>query len=226
MNKTDITRSTTSAIDAFLEKHEAFERSRSRARLIFALDATASRQPTWDKACALTADMFREAISVGGLEVQLVYYRGALGKCMAGKWKTDSKDLSETMSKIECQGGYTQIEKVLHHARCENEKNRVAALCFIGDSAEEEPDALCGAAGLLRNVPCFMFQEGNKAKVEKIFREIARITAGVYARFDTGSADQLRDLLKAVGAFAAGGRAALEGKPGATLLLQQLPSRS
>jgi hypothetical protein len=40
----------------------------------FALDATASRQPTWDTACELQVDMFREAATTGGLDMQLVYY--------------------------------------------------------------------------------------------------------------------------------------------------------
>src|SRR5260221_10645939 len=48
----------------------------ARGRLVFALDATMSRQPTWDMACALQADMFREAASLGSLDLPLVYYPG------------------------------------------------------------------------------------------------------------------------------------------------------
>ena len=191
-------------------------------RLIFALDATASRQPTWDQACELQADMFHAAIGVGGLEVQLVYYRGPNGECKASNWMTDPNRLASAMSRITCEGGYTQIEIVLRHTRRENEKGKVAALCFVGDATEEKLDALCGAASRLCDVPIFAFQEGDNAEVEKAFREITRITRGAYARFDAGSADQLRDLLKAVGAFAAGGRAALEGKKEAVKLLEQL----
>ena len=47
-----------------------------RGRLIFALDATASRQPTWDRACQLQGDMFAAAAELGGLALQLVWYRG------------------------------------------------------------------------------------------------------------------------------------------------------
>jgi len=151
-------------------------------RLIFALDATASRQPTWDQACELQADMFHAAIGVGGLEVQLVYYRGPNGECKASNWMTDPNRLASAMSRITCEGGYTQIEIV-------------AALCFVGDATEEKLDALCGAASRLCDVPIFAFQEGDNAEVEKAFREITRITRGAYARFDAGSADQLRDLL-------------------------------
>src|SRR5262249_60439026 len=48
----------------------------TRGRLVFALDATMSRQPTWDEACRLQADMFAETASIGGLDGQLISYRG------------------------------------------------------------------------------------------------------------------------------------------------------
>jgi hypothetical protein len=191
-------------------------------KLVFGLDATASREATWDTACALTADMFEVAAVSGSLEIQLVYYRGSHGECKASGWMTDAKRLSIIMSKIGCAAGNTQIGKVLAHVRRESDKAPVAAFVFVGDAMEEKVDDLCGAAGLLRNVRAFMFQEGDDAATEKTFREIARITHGAYARFDTNVADQLRDLLKAVAAYAAGGIKALEGKPRATLLLEQL----
>src|SRR6266850_985938 len=75
-------------IDAFIAKVRTLVPSTGaglRGRLIFALDATMSRQPMWDTACALQADMFKEAASIGGLDVQLVYYRG-LAECRASQW--------------------------------------------------------------------------------------------------------------------------------------------
>src|SRR5476651_2299855 len=86
-----------------------------RGRLIFALDATMSRQPTWDSACALQADMFREAASIGGLDIQLVYFRG-MSECRASGWVAGSEKLAGMMSAIDCRGGHTQIGKVLIHA--------------------------------------------------------------------------------------------------------------
>ena len=50
--------------------------NRTGGRLIFALDATASRQPTWDQACQLQGEMFVETAAIGGLNIQLVWYRG------------------------------------------------------------------------------------------------------------------------------------------------------
>src|SRR5215813_4902785 len=132
-----------------------------RGRLIFALDATASRQPTWDTACKLQAEMFREAGAAGGLDMQLVFYRG-LGECRASRWISDSAQLAKTMSGIMCNAGETQIEKVLAHVRKEAKLFPVSALVFVGDAMEENPDTLIHEASELGRlkVPAFMFQEG------------------------------------------------------------------
>jgi hypothetical protein len=225
--------STRSEIDAFLDKVKSLgpaAKAGARGRLIFALDATMSRQPTWDTACTLQADMFREAAAAGGLDIQLVYFRG-LGECGASAWVTDSGKLAELMSRISCRGGHTQIGKVLSQARQENAKQKVQALVFVGDAMEESIDDLSAAAGELGllGVPVFMFQEGGDPVAENAYREIARLSHGAYCRFDTGSAQQLRELLRAVAAYAAGGIKALADLSarqagGARLLLSQLKS--
>jgi hypothetical protein len=196
-----------------------------RGRLVFAMDATMSRQPTWDMALALQAEMFHAVKAVGGLDVQLVYFRGA-GECRASKWVSDADALAALMARVGCAGGFTQIGKVLNHARSEAGKKPVSALVYVGDCMEESIDELCGRAGelALLGVPVFLFQEGADAQAERAFREIARLTKGAYCRFDAGSAAQLKELLSAVAVYAAGGRkalAALSGR-GARLLLQQL----
>jgi hypothetical protein len=198
-------------------------------RLLFVMDATMSRQPTWDMALALQADMFHAVKAVGGLDVQLVYFRGA-GECRASKWVSDPDALAALMTRVTCAGGYTQIGKVLSHARKEAAAKPVNALVYVGDCMEEDVDDLCGRAGelALLGVPVFLFQEGSDARAERAFREIARLTRGAYCAFDAGSAQQLRDLLSAVAVYAAGGRKALEALSsrtsgaGARRLLQQL----
>jgi hypothetical protein len=196
-----------------------------RGRLIFAMDATMSRQPTWDMALALQADMFETVKAVGGLDVQLVYFRGA-GECRASKWVSDPAALAALMTRVACAGGFTQIRKVLSLARQEAGRKPVSALVYVGDCMEEDIDDLCGRAGelALLGVPVFLFQEGRDARAERAFREIARLTKGAWCRFDAGSAAQLKDLLSAVAAYAAGGRKALEalGGRGARALLEQL----
>ena len=218
-------------IAEFIERVHALgpaSASDKRGRLIFALDATMSRQPTWDSACALQADMFREAAKAGGLDIQLVYFRG-LGECRASGWVTGAEKLAGLMSAIACRGGHTQIGKVLSHARQEYGKQRVQAMVFVGDAMEEKIDDLCTAAGELGllGMPVFMFQEGDDPVAENAYREIARLSRGAYCRFDTGAAHQLGELLRAVAAYAAGGLKALADlsarrSDGARKLLAQL----
>ena len=200
----------------------------TRGRLIFALDATMSRQPTWDQACILQADMFRTAAMIGGLDVQLVYFRG-LGECRSSRWVSDAARLADLMQKIDCRGGNTQIGKVLTHARRETGQARVQALVFVGDAMEESIDDLSAVAGELGmlGIPVFLFQEGADGVAEQAFREIARLSKGAYCRFNPGAAHELGELLRAAAAYAAGGLAALEDlsarqNVGAIQLLTQL----
>src|SRR5438094_6865280 len=169
-------------IDAFIKRARALGPSTEpgkRGRLIFALDATMSRQPTWDTACKLQGEMFREAAAVGGLDVQLVYFRG-LNECRASRWVSDGAGLGDLMARIDCRGGHTQIGKVLSHARVESDKGKVAALVYVGDAMEEAIDDLAAKAGELglRGMPAFVFQEGHDPIAEQAFREIARLTRG------------------------------------------------
>src|SRR6202045_5217196 len=224
--------STRQEIDAFLNRVKglaAGKEAGQRGRLIFALDATMSRQPLWDTACQLQADMFREAASVGGLEIQLVYYRG-LGECRASPWVSEAERLARLMEQIDCRGGHTQIGKIIAHAKRQSQGTKVQAVVFVGDAMEEKLDDLCHAAGELGllGVPAFMFQEGHDPVAEQAFREIARLTRGAYCRFDPGAAHELRELLRAVAAYAAGGMRALADlsarEIGASKLLEQMRS--
>jgi hypothetical protein len=218
-------------IDSFLNRVKSLGPAAEpgkRGRLIFALDATMSRQPTWDQACRLQADMFQEAAVVGGLDIQLVYYRG-LAECRASPWIAEPQRLGALMSRIDCRGGHTQIGKVLAHARRENDTAKVGTLAFVGDAMEEALDDLCAGAGELglRNVAAFMFQEGYDPICEQAFREIARLTRGAYCRFAPGAAHELGELLRAAAAYAAGGMKALADLKqrhgaGAVRLLEQL----
>ncbi len=219
---------TSANIAAFVAKARAMTPGVSGGgRLIFALDATMSRQPTWDMACQLQSEMFREAGNIGGLDIRLVYFRG-FNECRASPWISDTAQLARSMSKIHCEGGHTQIGRVLSDARREAIASGVRAIVFVGDAMEENVDDLCATAGELGllKVPCFMFQEGHDAAAEAAFREIARLTGGAWCRFDVGSAAQLRDLLRAVAAYAAGGRDALKrlaaSTSGAAALIAQM----
>ena len=207
------TQSSRSDIDDFVKKVADLPARRAtgeRSRLIFAMDATMSREPTWDHARGIQAEMFRETAAIGGLDVQLVYYRG-FGECRASRWVGDPTALQHLMTGVTCRAGHTQIGKILAHAQRETRKRKVDALVFVGDALEEDVDPLgqkAGELGLL-GVPVFMFQEGSAVPVRRAFEAIARLSGGAYCPFDSGSAQQLRDLLSAVAVYAAGGKRAL-----------------
>ena len=141
-------------IAALLKKTQAM-----RGRLIFALDATASRESTWDMAAQLQAAMFEEAAKIGGLDVQLVYFRGS-DEVQQSSWLSDAHELVSRMDAIRCRAGATKIARVLRHIRAEHEREKVGAAIFVGDAVEELPDELYAAAEGL-GVPMFMFQEGD-----------------------------------------------------------------
>ena len=208
----------TDDVDGFLEKLAKTPNvnvAGGRGRLIFALDATASRQPTWDQGAQIQGEMFIQTAALGGLEIQLCCYRG-FGEFKVSPWLTRSADLLRMMTSVFCRAGQTQIRKVLKHAINETKARRVAALVFVGDCVEEDIDelgTLAGELGVL-GVPAFMFHEGNDPLAGFAFREIARLTHGAYCRFDPGAAGTLKDLLSAVAVFAAGGRRALEDLAG------------
>lgn len=207
-------KATSDEVSAFLDKirHAPVVRpAGGRGRLVFAMDATASREPTWDRACHLQGEMFMETEGLGGLEVQLVFYRG-FGECKASPWVDSSRELVRRMTAVKCLGGQTQIGKVLSHTLRQTEKKRVNALVFVGDCMEEDVDQLCHQAGKLgiKGVPAFMFQEGDDPIAARAFKQIAKLTNGAYCSFDSSSARQLKELLGAVAVYAAGGRIALE----------------
>jgi hypothetical protein len=206
-------KSRSAEVDAFLrdlQRAPAVRAGGGRGRLLFALDATASREPTWDRACRIQGEMFEATAALGGLDVKLVYYRG-FNECKASRWMANAADLHRAMRAVSCLGGETQIERVLAHAVTENDKQRVNALVFVGDAMEENVDRLCQLAGELglKGVPIFLFHEGGDPIAGKAFQQMAKLSRGAYLRFDLASADRLRDLLGAVAVYAAGGYRAL-----------------
>ena len=226
------TRSSRTDVDAFIEKVRAMPqvRTEGRGRLVFAMDATASRAPTWDRACRIQGEMFEATAALGGLEIQLVFYRG-FNECKASRWIVSAPELHGAMRAVNCVGGQTQIERVLSHVLGEAKARKVNAAVFVGDAMEENVDALCHLAGELGmlGVPVFVFHEGGDPIAARAFQEIARLSKGAYCPFDAGSAQQLKELLAAVAVYAAGGRRALENHArkagGAALLLtSRLPS--
>jgi len=206
-----VKRSSSKEIAAFLDvAGKTPTLAQVKGRLIFAVDATMSRQPTWDAATEIQSDMFEVAQSIGGLGVQLVYFRGR-GEFEASEWTTTPSALAARMRQVSTRSGFTQLRRVLAHAAEESRRTKVGALVYVGDCFEENPDVVAREAGALAllGVPAFMFHEGDDPNAATMFRDVARLTHGVYARFNAGAARQLRDLLRAAAVYATGGGSAL-----------------
>ena len=206
------TRSDKQAIDQFIHQVQKLpKQSTSQGRLIFALDATASREATWDQACHLQSELFVATRDLGGLAIQLCYYRG-FGEFKATKFVNNTDQLLNLMNRVSCLGGRTQIGRVLAHAVKETRTEAVKAVVFIGDCCEEPVDDLChtaGELGMLRT-PVFMFHEGQDAHARAVFQQVSKLSGGAYAPFDRNSPQLLKDLLAAVAVYASGGAKALE----------------
>ncbi len=207
--------STEKSIDSFLEQLDKLptrQSSSQAGRLVFAMDASASRAATWDIACDLQSQMFTQTAALGGLEIKLVYFRG-IRECKATKWISESPKLLRLMSSVTCLAGRTQIERVIRHTLAEvHGGGDVNALVYVGDSMEESLDLLGDLAGQLglSGVPMFIFQEGHNPIAAQAFAQLAKLSGGAHCTLDQQSASQLGELLSAVAIFAAGGRRALD----------------
>ena len=203
------------SIDEFLTKVDqlpARNADGSRAgRLIFAMDATASRAPTWDMACRLQGDMFSKTRSIGELHLQLVFFRG-YDECKSSSWLSSSEKLVRLMSSVQCLAGQTQIERVLKHALSEARQGEVDALVYVGDAMEEDVDKLGALAGQLKlyQLPMFIFQEGKNPRATRAFEQFAKLSGGAHCQLDYNSAAELGELLNAAAVYAAGGKKALD----------------
>ncbi|WP_428035871.1 VWA domain-containing protein [Amphritea sp.] len=202
--------------------------AQGNARMIFALDATASRERTWDHACHLQSEMFLQTRELGKLAIQLCHY-GGLNSFSASEWLLDTNSLLSRMNSVKCLGGHTQIARLLQHSLKQTRQQPVQAIIFIGDCVEEPVDFLCQLAGQLgiHSTPLFIFQEGHDITAARAFKQMAKLSGGAYCRFDDSSAATLKALLSAVAVYATGGRRALleyakQGDPDILHLTHQL----
>ena len=216
----------TSDVNRFLQQVEKHPlQPVSDNRLIFALDATASRELTWDLASSLHAELFKAAKSAN-LAVQLVHF-GGFNQFQASSWNSSPEQLLRHMQQVRCLGGMTQIRRVLSHILNEASADQsVKAAVYIGDMCEEPMAEIVNTAGQLglRQVPVFVFQEGTERYATEVFRSIAERSGGAHMPFESGSAAQLRELLKAAVVYATEGLDAVRrlGTPMTKKLLTQI----
>jgi hypothetical protein len=191
-------------------------------RIAIVIDATQSREATWDNAAQLQAEMFSEAAKLGGLQMQVTYFRGP-SEVRSSGWTGDARVLQEFMGRVRCDSGHTKYARAFSHVRQEHQRQPINAVIVIGDALEEIPSTLYDAVAGLR-VPFFMFQEGDDPQVRAAFEKIRDLTKGAYCAFNTGAIAQLREYLQGVVVYTTGGVAALSDlrTEGARKLLQQV----
>lgn len=223
---------TTPAQKAFLEKIGAISKrvdqskiaaalKKEPPKLLFSMDATQSREATWDIAQDLTRTMFDQM--PGGLKIALAYHGGGRLKEVS-EFRTDLEYFKRKVAEVRCDAGQTALCPILEKA---TQENGLSALIYIGDAYEEGEYRTLARDLKLKKVPCFFFLEGNDPAAKRAFSEIAEITGGAVFPFEMTSLGKAKDRLDAIAAFAAGGTQLLKEKaaslPAASELLKLLP---
>ncbi len=200
-----------------------------RPRLLFAMDATASREACWNVAKEITGAMF-EAVP-GELDVALAYHSGGRLQEMT-PFSSEVKAFLDKVQAVRCTAGRTALNEILEKAA---QAPRIKAFIYIGDCFEEDPrEAVEMTQQLkLKGVRCFIFHDSSSQSqgydtkaAHTIFEQIARITGGAILPFDETSPNLVRELLSAIALYAAQGIKALQQQtkllPAARLLLEQM----
>jgi hypothetical protein len=199
-----------------------------RPRLIFAVDATASREPAWAAARQMT-DALVKALP-GQLDVALAVHGGSRVHTFTA-FSNDANALRDRAAGVVCEAGLTRLLPILSAAL---KRPGVRVVIYIGDVFEENviqgrrlADAM-GAQGTRLIVLHDTADPGARRDAE-VFWDLAKRTGGCVLPFDTSSSGRLRDLLSAVAVYAVGGEKLLRERrhelPGAVALLEHLDTR-
>lgn len=200
-----------------------------RPRLLFAMDATASREPAWQLAQTITGAMF--AAVPGALDVALAYHGGGRLKEVT-PFAADARAFLDKVHTVQCEAGGTALTAILEAATT---IARLKALIYVGDCFEEPPEVAVALAQQLKlkGVRVFVFhdtmsqQQGyDVAAAGAVFAQLAAVTGGVLLPFDAHAPEQVTALLEAIAVYAVGGLKLLAERqralPAARLLLDQL----
>ncbi len=176
-------------------------------RIGFLIDATASRENTWAQAQMIQANMFRSASGLKSLKLRLVYFGG--NQLTKLEWSDNARLIAARMTKVRCDAGLTQITKGLEAFIDEKPEYRAGAIILIGDSFEEDVIKAERIAAILRNknIKVFSFIEGEDQTAHCVFKNLAIVTGGKFAKF--GNELPLGDLCEGVALLTSGGKKAL-----------------
>jgi len=202
-------------------------RSAPRPRLVFAVDATESREATWRAAKQLT-DVLLAALP-GELDVALAVHGGNRLHTFT-KFTSDAGALRNRAASVRCEMGYTRLLDILARVL---ETEGVSVVCYVGDAYEESARRGYKLAESLkaRGIRLIVLFDGAgwsdlDSHAAKVLAEMARRTGGALLPFDITALPKLRDLLEAVAVLAVGDvpllTARQDAMPAARLLLQHL----
>ncbi len=196
-----------------------------RPRLVFAVDATASREPAWAAARQVT-DALVKALP-GELDVALAVHGGTRVHTFTA-FTNDATMLRDRAAGVTCEAGLTRMLPILSASL---KQPAVRVVVYIGDVFEES--LLQG-----RQLADAMGRQGTKlivlhdtsdhaaARSAELFWDLAKRTGGCVLPFEASASGKLRDLLSAVAVYAVGGekllRARQQSLPGAVMLLDHL----
>jgi len=196
-----------------------------RGKLLFAIDATASREPAWEAAKQLT-DSFFDAVP-GMIDIGLAAYGGNRVHTFT-PYVADARRLRRLASGISCRAGYTQLLPILRRVV---ETGDVGVVLYITDAFEEDATTAARLAEMLKakgTRVIVLFDGWSDSEARAVFEDLAARTGGAVLPFEASAIERLKGLIAAAAVLAVGGEVLLAAKsnslPGATLLLEYLKS--
>lgn len=168
------------AIGRALERLAAKQAQARTVRIGLIVDATGSRQASWEDAQRVQGRMLESLGRTGRVLLRLIYFGG--GELTACAWSSDHAALSAHMAAVRCRKGHTQILDGLRRFLREGEE--AESIILVGDAFEEDAGSAELLAALLRDsgAKIFAFLEGDDAHAARIFRKLAEATGGRFAR--------------------------------------------
>jgi hypothetical protein len=200
----------------------------SRPRLVFAVDATASREPAWAAARQVT-DALVKALP-GELDVALAVHGGSRVHTFTA-FTSDARTLRDLAAGVDCHAGMTRLLPILAASL---KRQAVRVVIYIGDVFEESlpqgrqlADQM-GAQGI-KLIVLHDTADRSARRDAEVFWDLAKRTGGCVLPFDATASGRLRDILSAVAVYAVGGEKLLRERrqtlPGAVALLEHLNRR-
>lgn len=203
-----------------------------RARMVLAVDATASRARAWKASQEVMGAMFTAL--PGELDVALAVHGGGKVQTFTG-FMPDVKSLRRIAARVTCKGGYTKLLEIFERVL---KLKRVRVVVYVGDVFEESRPYALRLAKMLaaKDTRVIILHDTVHTDARysgsldhddgEVFRQIAAITGGAVLPFDASALDRLSELLQAVSVLAVGGPELLETKqqtmPAAPLLIERI----